>query len=782
MLSRSSKGVAGLLSCPIPPSGRKCSSPSTLRLRDVFVRSQHTDGEPKNDSRETTETTEKTETTENTENTESLESRPPRYRRRIKPQTNPMRGKFDKVPINVSSLGNPGEVVVVPQPKRRRFAYLKHPRYRTDEATKNALPFMLNDIENADDILDDDLVTERIESFRTPYRPGDKLSPADWENLRSDVQTSFTIQQLSDYIEQFKAENTVPEEGLILHGGAKLAQWRPGTSAFFETESAPQVGAAKRVATSLDLRGKYLLTERILRDCWHLGLIGEVGQLDIRLPAHSLSLFLHSEHFSFEELAGLHDAKIDITHSLGLVRITGKLHSCEFIRDIIYDATTRIREEDLELYPSGATPKGKTRVFTADFLLWVSKTYGVSFDLTSTTPTKMFYLVENKPKADSARRTLNLAIHDATQPPIPFGTYMAASEPVDTYDINPELSVSWFDRQKSWFRWAIPSAQTTASSMSDAPYFNKHETRLSDELLKLLRARSRTKLGNAEAHESITAAVGRCLFQHKPFEGKAITAAQLGKLAPPRTFTTDIPRVIPFLHQLAADYPEEEIQLHRLRLVPSAVHANIFPQLELEVAIAPGGFESEYNVQNARAILSQSSVDYLLPECGLDLRFTRKLTHDVLDSFSEDGPLQPLQLSLREFFSKAVIYEGETPLPAFSQLSIPNHLLVQAGEERDPDGFTTAEYMYLPVSDFRGTRLHQYDFEGHQLNYSFYESGPFSPHRTTDIFLDMDVAGTSEQSPSENGASQEPVQREFGSFYKAACSLAFELDRTGRMM
>ncbi|KJK62442.1 Mitochondrial inner-membrane-bound regulator [Aspergillus parasiticus SU-1] len=776
MLSRSSKGVAGLLSCPIPPSGKKCSSPSTLRLRDVFVRSQHTDGEPENDSPESADSA---ENIERTENTESTESRPRRYRRRFKPQTTP-RKEFDKVPINVSSLGNPGEVVVVPPPKRRRFAWLKNPQYRINQDTKTALPFMLNDIEN-DDLLDNDLVMERIESFRAHYRPGDKLSPTDWENLRSGFQTSFTNQQLSDYIEQFKAEDTVPEEGLKLHGGAKLAEWRPGTSAFLETESAPQAGAARRVAKSLDLRGKYVLTERILRDCWHLGLIGEVGQLDIRLPAHSLSLFLHSEHFSFEELAGLHDAKIDITHSLGLVRITGKQHSCEFIRDIIYDATTRIREEDLELYPPGATPKGKNRVFTADFLSWVSKTYGVSFDLTTTTPTKLFYLAENKPKADSARRTLNLAIHDATQPPIPFGTYMAASEPVDTYDINPELNVSWFDRQKSWFRWAVPSAQTAPSSMSDAPFFNKHEMRLSDELLKLLRARARTKLGNAEAHESITAAVGRCLFEHKPFEGKAITAAQLGKMAPPRTFTTDIPRVIPFLHQLTADYPEdEEIQPHRLRLVPSALHAHVFPQLELEVAMAPGGFE--YNVQNAKAILSQSSVDYLLPECGLDLRFTRKLTHDVLDSFGEDAPLQPLQDSLQDFFSKAVIYEGETPLPAFSQLSIPNHLLVETGEERDPDGFTTAEYMYLPVNDFRGTRLHQYDYEGHRLNYSFYESGPFSPHRTTDIFLDMDVDGSEEQSPSENGDSQEPVQQEFGSFYKAACSLAFELDRSGRAM
>ncbi|KAE8391332.1 mitochondrial inner-membrane-bound regulator-domain-containing protein [Aspergillus alliaceus] len=760
MLSRSSKNVAGLLGCPIPPSCRKCSSPSALWLRDVFVRFQHTDdGESKND-------------------TTQEDPRNPRYRRRRRP-TEPKK-KFSKVPISITSLGNPAEVVVVPYPKRRSYADTQGSEENTSEGDKDALPLFLRDVEDFDEMPDNIVINERIESFRASYQPRDRLALSDWENLRREIQSSFNLQQLSDYIEQFKKNERVAGEGRMPDGEANTAQWKPGTSAFFETGPFSTVGDAKRVAASPEeLRGKYLVTERILRDCWQLGIVGEVGQLDIRLPFHSLSLLLYSEHFSLEELATLHGSKIDVTHSLGLIRITGKQHPCESIREIIYDATNRIREEELELHSPGTKSKGKNRVFTADFLSWVSRTYGVSFDQVTNTPNKMFYLAENKPIADSARRTLNLAVHDATQPPVPFGTYMPASEPIDIYDFDPGLNVSWFDRQKQWFRWAIPSAQTTVSSFYETPFFTKHETRLSDELLKLLRI-SRTRISNAEAHESITAAVGRCLFQRQPFEDKTISAAQLGKMALPRSFTTDIPRVMPFMHQLSSHILDQEIEPHRVRLVPSVIHANIFPSIELEIAVTHSGFETEYKVQSAKALLSESSVDYLLPECALDLRFTRKLTHDLLGAFDNHGPLEPLQETLRDFFSKAMIYEGDTPLPAFSRISIPNYLLAESGETRDPDGHTTAEYMYLPVRDTRGMRLHQYDYNNHRLNYSFYESGPFSPHHTTDVFLDMDVADKSKESPPEGLDTQVSVQQRFNSFYNTACSLAFNLDKSWR--
>jgi hypothetical protein len=91
--------------------------------------------------------------------------------------------------------------------------------------------------------------------------------------------------------------------------------------------------------------------------------------------------------------------------------------------------------------------------------------------------------------------------------------------------------------------------------------------------------------------------------------------------------------------------------------------------------------------------------------------------------------------------------------------------------------------MFMPVKDLRGTRIHRYDFKGQQLNYAFYESGPFNPYRTTEIFLDMGltVGDTSASSPAEGAMSPDPLHRGFNSFYGAACSLAFELDRAWRM-
>ena len=108
---------------------------------------------------------------------------------------------------------------------------------------------------------------------------------------------------------------------------AKIAEWKPGTSTFVETAS--EGSFADRIASSRYLKGKRFSAEKILRDCWKLGLAGEVGQIDMYLPETSLSLLLNSEHFSFDELASLHEAKIDVTKSFGLIRITGRQHTCE---------------------------------------------------------------------------------------------------------------------------------------------------------------------------------------------------------------------------------------------------------------------------------------------------------------------------------------------------------------------------------------------------------------------------------------------------------------------
>jgi hypothetical protein len=81
--------------------------------------------------------------------------------------------------------------------------------------------------------------------------------------------------------------------------------------------------------------------------------------------------------------------------------------------------------------------------------------------------------------------------------------------------------------------------------------------------------------------------------------------------------------------------------------------------------------------------------------------------------------------------------------------------------------------MFPPLNDARGAAAQRYDFDGRQLSYRFYESGPFLALRSTEVSLDMAIP---QDHPLE-GESQDPVEQHFHSFYNAACDMAFRIHK-----
>lgn len=695
--------------------------------------------------------------------------------------------------IKSNFLGEPGEILVVQEREPRWKSREPKEEPKKEPETKTELPFILGELGKQERFVQDEDISERIESFRVPYKPNADLTKTDWDQLRFMLESSFTSGQLSGYLAEHQ-----PKEHIHQKWG-DASSWRPGTSMFLDSESDPQTGISHRIATSQILRGKKRLSTRILRDCWHLGITGEIGQQDIRLPSHWISLFFNSDNFSFEEIASLHDAKIDVTHALGLVRITGTKGICASICEVIDDATKRIRHEEFEPSP-GADVKFKG-VFTSEFLDWVAQSYGVSFTLNSSNyPIKTFYLVENKRGADNARRTLNMATYKA--PSIPFCTYLAATEPASIYAVDPESKTPYFDRKRHWFRWAMSPTQTTEGQVLETPFFNAHQSRLSNVLLDLLRhSKFNAHHGRAvDTYESITAAVGRCLFMRKPsFNEESMTATRLGELSVPRTFITDIPKSTPFLSRLDMRLPDEGKRHHRMRLFPSALYADTFPPLEMEFEVkemdSSSGACNHITLRSATAILSENSVDFLLPENELDLRFTRTIHHNLLNGVNNSPSLhgvESLEDQMKKSLRGTISMDSETaplvPLPEFCRISLPKSVLKHAKELGKSTEYTTAEYMFKPVNDARGTQVHRYDFHGQQLNYNYYESGPFLASRTTDLSLDMDLSKAHDdqsEAPVEDTSQQQPpqspLQRTFSAFYNDACHLAFELDRAWRV-
>jgi len=680
--------------------------------------------------------------------------------------------------LGVDALGKPGEIVVVPDLSRpHRGNRRKTPNDATGDAERMTLGSMLDDLDEEASQLAASVVHEGFEGYRGAYRPNDTLASDEWEELRSKLASSFTYNQLSDYI---------AESRNLAETDKSTGRWMPGTSMFLNTTPGGVRDAiTDRVATSRDLKGKPLLAEQILRNCWQLSITDEVGQLDLQLPSAFVVLLLNAEHFSFDEVASLHGSSIDITSSLGLVRITGKQNACESIREVILDATARIREQDVDI-EAGVDTVGSGQVFGSDFLEWVGKTYGIAFDQgPAHVPKKIVYLAENKRGADDARRTLNLAINETKPIPVPFSSYMPASEQASVYYYEPEANASWFDRQMSWFRWAMSSAQTAEAATPSSPFFDTHQTRLSTALLKLLRITPLTKLNSQSSfnvHESVTAAAGRCLFARKgSFNETVMTAPQLGGLSLPRTFITEIPRVAPFLESLTPIEPNQETRKYDIRMTPSARYARVLPQLDVEIAFTPaknGEEEDMLEVQSVKSVFSTNSIDYLLPENGLDLRFTRtvyrKVSFETLTESSQYEPLiQSIKESLRDVLVSSIASRGAASLPAFCQILVPKDL--QLLGDAIPNEPITAEYMLPPLNDIRGAMAQQYDFDGRPLTYRFYESGPFLAARTTDLFLDMELPGVA--SGLEHRQPQESVENDFNAFYKAACNMAFRIHK-----
>ncbi|OQE46905.1 hypothetical protein PENCOP_c001G02072 [Penicillium coprophilum] len=680
--------------------------------------------------------------------------------------------------LDVDTLGKPGQIVVVPS-RRRRMLNRNRDKSLQNESG-GTISSILDGINEESAPPSDKSVQQRIEGVRGSYQLGQTLPTADFKTLWSKLASSFTYKQLSEFISEYNRNNVIEEKG-----------WTWGSNNSKSQD--------KSLGKTKGSRGKSRAAETIVRDCWQLVAEGESGQLEFRIPAHFISLLLHAEHFSFHELASLHGCGIDVTQSAGLVSLTGKRNDCESVREIIIDATGRIREEDVGIIPY-THGDGINQVFSAEFLEWVNSTHGVFVEYKAHgPPQKILFLAENKLGADNARRTLNLALSNTTSPSTPFSTYLPASELASAYTYRPEAHSSWFEQQKSWFRWAMSSSQNAEAENLETPFFDKHQTRLSDELLKLLRVTTPKTGAAAGLHESVTAVVGKCLFMQKPsLDNTAISPAQLGRLSLPRAFTADVPRVSHFIKSLMPIRPKNEAPLYRLRLSPTSNAASP-PDLEIEAAM--NSSLDGIDIHSVKAIITTNSVDYLLPENGLDLRFTRTVSQDLLykpyphselsqssseqlePSFSPQiqAMLQSLKISLGGSIVSSGSSKGPVPLPIFCSIALPCGLVPHSASQRVEskkvdesmtENSVTVEYMFPPLTDIRGAIVQKYDFDGRPLDYRYYESGSLLAARTNEVSLGMEIPQT--DSAAENDQSEQ-LDQEFHSFYNAACGMAFKI-------
>lgn len=285
--------------------------------------------------------------------------------------------------------------------------------------------------------------------------------------------------------------------------------------------------------------------------------------------------------------------------------------------------------------------------------------------------------------------------------------------------------------------------------------------------------------------ESVTASVGKCLFTSKSsLESTAVSASQLGKSSFQRAFAMEIPHAASFLHSLPpADSAVRRSPVYRLRLLPSGQNPAVVPELDVLFTFKPPaerGDPSLVELRGVKLVFNTNHVDYLLPENGLDLRFTRKVYRAVQsdESLSGHALMENVRKSLQNVFGTDVTANHAVANSAFTTISLPVDLLPttpsSALDTAVSSNGISAEYILPPLSDARGAIVQPYTFHGRELHCSFSGLGPFLPAQVMEISLHLDLLGA-ESVPGQDPTSLNPA---FHSFYNSACQLAFEIHQT----
>lgn len=206
--------------------------------------------------------------------------------------------------LSVNSLGQPADVIVLrdalcDRPYRPEPKISERKKERIDILARLAAERGL--IQQSD-------VNKNIEAHK-PEDPEEPLSEEDFHNLAKQLQQGFTIRQLSRYIEQHEKVQGLESE-LRTNAGRSVPKnkpvvsrtaWMPGRSGsgeafaenFMRGYEPEKVEFRGKIVSSLTQ--KYLLSLRILRECWQIDVnevIEAVGEIELIIKPIYFELLL----------------------------------------------------------------------------------------------------------------------------------------------------------------------------------------------------------------------------------------------------------------------------------------------------------------------------------------------------------------------------------------------------------------------------------------------------------------------------------------------------------
>ncbi|KLJ10351.1 hypothetical protein EMPG_14260 [Blastomyces silverae] len=722
--------------------------------------------------------------------------------------------------LDVKTLGEVGEVVILKErasrPKQmtvRKFSRILEKETDGDAPWDNPSELLKEVDKTRLQLGGAKEVIENIEQIRGNREPGDKLDRNEWRKLRKILEDGFTAHQLTDYRKQFEPPASTSDQNDV--SATPHSGWRPGTSLFLEMDPEAQKQTASRIGSLGHMAGKIALAEMVLRDCWQLSVLGEIGQLDIHLAPQEIFMLLLPDISPLKDLAITYGAKIDVSRSLNLVRITANESACELVRQGVVEFFPRIISKTVDLPSRGFVFHGRNRRFEERFFRSMQKSLNVfCCKEQGTNQIKIYFVQEMEKDAEEAYRNIETAVSMTEEDQTLFCTYLSDTEPAVMYSVSYQEFLPWADRQRRWLRWMKPlsGAKTPSGTQSEPPpalVQKGHGSvceKVCNELFKPPASSSWRSPGQPHIREVVVASLGKSLFANQQSMKPGKMKFKSFSPTVPRAFAANISNPISFLQRLSPLPNVGNSTFHRICLKPSAKNKTRLPpiELELDILLRYAG-KRQFLVpilRKATAIVHRADIDVLLPETSLDLRFKKFTHYDLLEgrkasalsqAEKQRADISSISQVIQSMVSEDVYMQPRMPMSC--ELAIPRKLIAKRSSAAATEGsqgsgegeadFVTGTYMLPPIRYLRSARILRFNYKDLELSYSHVHMGPALPEHVIDMTISLGrddnelrpelcQPNTHLSSAVANGKSEGSLQAAFEQFYAQACEMAFE--------
>ncbi|MCJ1387698.1 hypothetical protein MMC18_000541 [Xylographa bjoerkii] len=741
------------------------------------------------------------------------------------------------VTLDMNVLGQPAQIRILPDRPKLREEYPLIDGQQHDLTDGTSPEELLRNMAEELGALDPAVINDSIEGLHRRFIADDILGIAptltQCREVARDLHDGFTTSQLEAYLKariKNRSElGTTDYDDLEERFRSKLctrSAWFSGLSNFPEEAVLrldPGIAAKKIDEFRLGFdppegktkqTEKQRVVERILRQAWRMRCKEEKameGELDIRLQAEHLRLLLNHKTDLFKKLSEQYSAKIDISQSQHIVRITGDYAICSDLAKLIYFMIEKIESVDLELpaptnvmrYKNSSTATARGVLNDRSYVEHIEKLTNTLIKTTQSTQRnyvtklRVYYIGPDTTDLEDVQRLVHQLLNPSTahKCQVQYDPQDNLMVPIQT-PIEVGSAVPWTDRRTPWTRWRDANrAQASknggrSSRKTISPSATEHPHSLAQAIGKFL-SESRPRLRGNDKDEGdhiywqplqkhmVSAVLGHIAYpvlsrlaqpnqiQARTYKSRKdqetrLRNAFLKTIDSRRTIVTGLSGSLGAFERLSgsASHNHQDI---RVRLQPSKMENNTglelrsLPEVELHIRLDDN--TNTAKVESVQLIRDERESDLLLPQEVADARF-RAYTY-----FDSKPRLDPKIIEFIGASNFDVWGESRLRTPSKLTLVVPKFVLPASARSLIKDG-DKIEVEYV----FASLEYHSYMWtmhEGCRVYYNTVEAGKTGGRRT-DLWL---------ETPMMAPHSDYFVERDFVQFFNTVRGLISMLDQ-----